>query len=185
MANNGRDAVPQVTEKALAERGRAVDAAIIAIEKQFGRGSIMKLGSRERQAVDSIPTGSIALDVALAGTWQVTAQRPSWEELRAGQSPQRVRVRADLEHEARHAAENSVVKGQIEAVPRGLRQIDERRAPGIDQRQRAPEAAARYRQIEREQQAEQKLDADEPRRAVPGQIGQDVPRLHQKQIGDE
>jgi recombination protein RecA len=65
MANNGRDAVPQVTEKALAERGRAVDAAILAIEKQFGRGSIMKLGSRERQAVDSIPTGSIALDLAL------------------------------------------------------------------------------------------------------------------------
>jgi recombination protein RecA len=53
------------TEKALAERGRAVDAAILAIEKQFGRGSIMKLGSKERQAVDSIPTGSIALDLAL------------------------------------------------------------------------------------------------------------------------
>ena len=65
MANNGREAVPQVTEKAAAERGRAVDAAILAIEKQFGRGSIMKLGSRERQAVDSIPTGSIALDLAL------------------------------------------------------------------------------------------------------------------------
>ncbi len=65
MANNGRDAVPQVTEKALADRGRAVDAAILTIEKQFGRGSIMKLGSRERQAVDSIPTGSIALDLAL------------------------------------------------------------------------------------------------------------------------
>jgi recombination protein RecA len=65
MANNGRDAVPQVTEKALGERGRAVDAAILAIEKQFGRGSIMKLGSRERQAVDAIPTGSIALDLAL------------------------------------------------------------------------------------------------------------------------
>src|SRR5512140_2894618 len=37
-------------EKALAERGKAVDAAILAIEKQFGRGSIMKLGSAERQA---------------------------------------------------------------------------------------------------------------------------------------
>ena len=36
------------TDKALAERGRAVDAAILAIEKQFGRGSIMKLGSAER-----------------------------------------------------------------------------------------------------------------------------------------
>jgi recombination protein RecA len=42
-----------------------VDAAILAIEKQFGRGSIMKLGSAERQSVDSIPTGSIALDLAL------------------------------------------------------------------------------------------------------------------------
>ena len=51
--------------RAGAERTKAVDAAILAIEKQFGRGSIMKLGSKERQAVDVIPTGSIALDLAL------------------------------------------------------------------------------------------------------------------------
>jgi recombination protein RecA len=48
-----------------AERGRAVDAAILSIEKQFGSGSIMRLGSAERQQVDFIPTGSIALDLAL------------------------------------------------------------------------------------------------------------------------
>jgi recombination protein RecA len=65
MTITGRDMDTRNGEKALAERGRAVDAAILAIEKQFGRGSIMKLGSRERQAVDSIPTGSIALDLAL------------------------------------------------------------------------------------------------------------------------
>ena len=53
------------TQRANGERGKAVDAAILAIEKQFGRGSIMKLGSHERQQVDSIPTGSIALDLAL------------------------------------------------------------------------------------------------------------------------
>jgi recombination protein RecA len=52
-------------EKAVAERGRAVDAAILSIEKQFGTGSIMRLGSAERQHVDFIPTGSIALDLAL------------------------------------------------------------------------------------------------------------------------
>jgi recombination protein RecA len=52
-------------ERASTEKGRAVDAAILSIEKQFGRGSIMKLGSAERQSVDSIPTGSIALDLAL------------------------------------------------------------------------------------------------------------------------
>jgi recombination protein RecA len=51
--------------KAGSERTKAVDAAILAIEKQFGRGSIMRLGSKERQAVDVIPTGSIALDLAL------------------------------------------------------------------------------------------------------------------------
>jgi recombination protein RecA len=55
----------QATERAGAERARAVDAAILAIEKQFGRGSIMRLGSSERQQVDVIPTGSIALDLAL------------------------------------------------------------------------------------------------------------------------
>jgi recombination protein RecA len=48
-----------------AERGRAVDAAILTIEKQFGTGSIMRLGATQRQQVDFIPTGSIALDLAL------------------------------------------------------------------------------------------------------------------------
>jgi len=61
---SGRDLEAR-SEKSVAERGRAVDAAILAIEKQFGRGSIMKLGSSERQQVDAIPTGSIALDLAL------------------------------------------------------------------------------------------------------------------------
>ncbi len=54
-----------VLDRATTERTKAVDAAILAIEKQFGRGSIMKLGSSDRQAVDFIPTGSIALDLAL------------------------------------------------------------------------------------------------------------------------
>ncbi|HEY8868968.1 MAG TPA: recombinase RecA [Candidatus Limnocylindrales bacterium] len=56
---------PAAVDRATTERGRAVDAAILAIEKQFGRGAIMKLGSHERQQVDIIPTGSIALDLAL------------------------------------------------------------------------------------------------------------------------
>ena len=47
------------------DRGRAVDAAILQIEKQFGRGSIMRLGDRAAIAVDVIPTGSVALDLAL------------------------------------------------------------------------------------------------------------------------
>src|SRR3954462_5129039 len=59
---NGGD---RAADRAQAERGKAVAAAIQAIEKQFGTGSIMKLGSAERQQVDFIPTGSIALDLAL------------------------------------------------------------------------------------------------------------------------
>ena len=53
------------TDRVATERGKAVAAAILAIEKQFGSGSIMKLGSAQRQQVDAIPTGSIALDLAL------------------------------------------------------------------------------------------------------------------------
>ncbi len=60
-----RNSGDRAAERLAAERGKAVDAAILSIEKQFGRGSIMKLGSSERQAVDVIPTGSIALDLAL------------------------------------------------------------------------------------------------------------------------
>jgi len=56
---------PKEEGKPSTERSRAVDAAILTIEKQFGRGAIMKLGSRERLAIDSIPTGAISLDIAL------------------------------------------------------------------------------------------------------------------------
>jgi recombination protein RecA len=55
----------RAAERARAERARRSTRASATIEKQFGRGAIMKLGSAERQAVDSIPTGSIALDLAL------------------------------------------------------------------------------------------------------------------------
>ncbi len=47
------------------ERSRAVDAAILQIEKQFGRGSIMRLVDREAQNVPAVSTGSVALDLAL------------------------------------------------------------------------------------------------------------------------
>src|SRR5947208_3397250 len=47
------------------DRDRAVDTAVLQSEKQFGRGSIMRLGDRGAIAVDVIPTGSVALDLAL------------------------------------------------------------------------------------------------------------------------
>lgn len=44
---------------------KAVDVAIQQIEKQFGKGSIMKFGEKVDRKVDVIPTGAISLDIAL------------------------------------------------------------------------------------------------------------------------
>ncbi|GAA2919493.1 recombination protein RecA [Microbacterium keratanolyticum] len=48
-----------------ADREKALESALAQIDKQFGKGSVMRLGSDERAPVEVIPTGSIALDVAL------------------------------------------------------------------------------------------------------------------------
>ncbi len=57
------------------DRSKAVDLAITQIERQFGKGSIMKLGSSERVAdVPAISTGSLSLDIAL-GTFGVPRGR--------------------------------------------------------------------------------------------------------------
>lgn len=47
------------------DKAKALDMALAQIEKQFGRGSIIKLGEKPKQDVAVIPTGSIALDMAL------------------------------------------------------------------------------------------------------------------------
>ena len=47
------------------DKERAVEQAISQIERQFGRGSIMKMGEERIMAIPAIPTGSISLDLAL------------------------------------------------------------------------------------------------------------------------
>src|SRR5690554_6897221 len=47
------------------DREKALDTALAQIDRQFGKGSVMRLGSDERAPVAFIPTGSVALDVAL------------------------------------------------------------------------------------------------------------------------
>src|SRR6201986_1328550 len=47
------------------DREKALDVALAQIEKQFGKGSVMRLGDETRAPLEVIPTGSIALDVAL------------------------------------------------------------------------------------------------------------------------
>ncbi|GAA4061953.1 recombinase RecA [Microbacterium laevaniformans] len=48
-----------------ADREKALESALAQIDRQFGKGSVMRLGSDDRAPVEVIPTGSIALDVAL------------------------------------------------------------------------------------------------------------------------
>ena len=47
------------------ERQKALDAALAQIDRAFGKGSAMKLGSREKIEIESVSTGSLGLDIAL------------------------------------------------------------------------------------------------------------------------
>jgi len=47
------------------EKQKSLDTAIQAIEKQFGKGSVMRLGESHTAAIESVPTGSLSLDYAL------------------------------------------------------------------------------------------------------------------------
>src|SRR6188768_4038903 len=48
-----------------ADRSKALEAALGQIDRQFGKGSVMRLGEHDHVAIEAIPTGSIALDIAL------------------------------------------------------------------------------------------------------------------------
>jgi recombination protein RecA len=50
---------------ATTDREKALEAALAQIDKQYGKGSVMRLGDEVRAPIEVIPTGSIALDVAL------------------------------------------------------------------------------------------------------------------------
>lgn len=59
------DAVVETKTAPKEAKSKAIELAISQIEKQFGQGSIMRLGSKERINVAAIPTGALSLDVAL------------------------------------------------------------------------------------------------------------------------
>lgn len=52
-------------DKANNDRTKALDTALAQIERQFGKGAVMKMGERGNVLVEVIPTGSISLDIAL------------------------------------------------------------------------------------------------------------------------
>ena len=60
-----REKAPLPTAAPANDKKRAIDTAMAQIEKMYGKGSIMRLGDQTELSVDFIPTGSLALDVAL------------------------------------------------------------------------------------------------------------------------
>lgn len=65
MSDTRRQGHMPTTPADIENRKKALDLALTQIEKQFGKGSIMKLDGSVRADVDSIPTGSLSLDIAL------------------------------------------------------------------------------------------------------------------------
>ncbi|MEI6295728.1 MAG: DNA recombination/repair protein RecA, partial [Actinomycetes bacterium] len=59
------DKADKASEKQSLDKAKALDTALAQIERQFGKGSVMKMGDRGPQVMEVIPTGSIALDIAL------------------------------------------------------------------------------------------------------------------------
>src|SRR5262245_64158336 len=52
-------------ERSGADREKALDMALSQIDKQFGKGSIMRMGEKGSMLVEVIPTGALSLDLAL------------------------------------------------------------------------------------------------------------------------
>ncbi len=52
-------------EKATSDRHKALDTALAQIERQFGKGAVIKMSDKQAQVIEVIPTGSVALDMAL------------------------------------------------------------------------------------------------------------------------
>ncbi len=57
--------MPVMPEDRIAERSRAIEAALLNIEKRFGKGSIMRLGERDVSDIPAISTTSLSLDAAI------------------------------------------------------------------------------------------------------------------------
>jgi len=65
MAREPKEQPETVSGKMNPEKAKALDSALAQIERQFGKGSVMKMGDRGPQVLEVIPTGSVALDIAL------------------------------------------------------------------------------------------------------------------------
>ena len=61
----GKEKEPMDDKKPIAEKQKALDTALAQIERQFGKGSVIKMSEKVATPIEVIPTGSISLDIAL------------------------------------------------------------------------------------------------------------------------
>jgi recombination protein RecA len=47
------------------EKAKAIELALAQIERNFGKGAIMRMGEQKKVAVEMIPSGSLSLDISL------------------------------------------------------------------------------------------------------------------------
>ena len=64
-AKKAAKAAPTAGEAEVSEKKRALDIALAGIEKQFGKGAIIRMGERPVQNIEVISTGCLDLDMAL------------------------------------------------------------------------------------------------------------------------
>ena len=60
-----KTASPETADRTPEEKKKALETAISQLEKNFGKGTVIKMGENPKMNVSSVPTGSIALDMAL------------------------------------------------------------------------------------------------------------------------
>ena len=77
--------------KLMDDRAKALETTLASLEKQFGKGTVMKLGEQAHMKVDVVPTGCLELDLALGvGGWVygrrlLARRRAAREALEAGE----------------------------------------------------------------------------------------------------
>ena len=113
-------------------RLKALDLALAQIEKQFGKGSIMRLDGKVMVDIPVIPTGSLALDAALGVLPFHCERRPGFLRLRLGDHAAGNGTPGDLPRFGRHpaAGERHLVSAMGAFPPdvrRGPHQIARRR----------------------------------------------------------
>jgi len=68
MATDKKKSLPPIVKPTNTDdKAKALQSAMAAIEKQFGKGAIMRLGDNQAMEVETLSTGSLALDIALGG----------------------------------------------------------------------------------------------------------------------